>query len=304
MLNGPEAAAPRFSVVILTYARDPALARTLARLADFTRDRDDLEVILVDNNLDAVDRLRMLSAFPRHRVVKTGTNAGVSARNDGMAVARGDYLVLLDDDVLVDTPDFLTRLAATFEARPDVGVVNIRKLDAATMTQLPEALPHTDKTVDPDTAFDTFRFIGGLVALRRSVFAQVGGFRPDFFYGSEERELSYRILKAGWRIRYDPEVVALETNDAGGRRSRRDLRTETLINTYIIAYLHKPLLPMLADIVLFTAFLWIRERGQVRVLHAWRRFAGWLGSSGRDRRAPISPAVQAYIRDCGGATWR
>jgi GT2 family glycosyltransferase len=178
----------RFSVVILTYARDDALRTTLGLLHQAIEGRRDVEVILVDNNVDGVDRSSLLAAFPISRVVATGENKGVSARNDGMAVARGEFIALLDDDVLLQTPDFLDRFAAIFEERPDVGVVNVRKLEARTMTLLAECVPHTRKSIDTTKPFLTFRFIGGLVGLRREVFQALGGFNPDFFYGQEDRK--------------------------------------------------------------------------------------------------------------------
>lgn len=308
MTTGAKAHEPvdgvRFSVVILTYARDDALKLTLDRLRWALGSRRDVEVILVDNNVDDQDRSAAIADFPFHRLVRTGVNKGVSARNDGMDVARGEIIVLLDDDVLIETQDALDRFAAVFDARPDIGVVNVRKLDSATMTLLPECVPHTRKSVDTDLPFETFRFIGGLVAIRRVVHQALGGFSPDFFYGAEEREYSYRIIKAGWKIHYSPDIVAIETNHAGGRKPRAQLRTETLLNTYIIAFLHKPWPVLVADVVLFTIFLWIKERGQLYVWQALKRFHAWLKRPDRARRQPMGRAAQDYIRACGGATWR
>jgi GT2 family glycosyltransferase len=294
----------RFSVVILTYARDDALGLTLDRLRWALGPRHDVEVILVDNNVDDLDRSAMVADFPFHQLVRTGVNKGVSARNDGMDVARGEIIALLDDDVLVETADFLDRFAAVFDAKPDVGVVNVRKLDGATMTLLPECVPHTRKSVDTSRPFETFRFVGGLVAMRRAVHATLGGFSPDFFYGAEEREYSYRIIKAGWKIYYSPDVVAIETNHEGGRKPRAQLRTETLLNTYIIAFLHKSWPVFFVDVVLFTVFLWIKERGRIDVWSAIRRFAAWLRRPDRARRHPMDRKALNYIRACGGATWR
>ncbi len=298
------AAAVRFSIVILTYARDDALALTLDRLRWALAGRGDVEVILVDNNVDDRDRTSMIADFTHHRLVRTGSNKGVSARNDGMDVAVGEWLVLLDDDVLIETQGFLDIFASVFDTQPKVGVVNVQKLDSKTMTLLPECVPHTRKSIDTSAPFETFRFIGGLVAMRRVVHGALGGFSPDFFYGAEEREYSYRIIKAGWKIYYSPDVVAIETNHEGGRKPRAQLRTETLLNTYIIAFLHKSWPVLVADVTLFTVFLWIKERGQIDVGSALRRFHAWLKRPDRARRQPMTQAAVDYIRACGGATWR
>jgi GT2 family glycosyltransferase len=296
--------APIASIVILTYARDDTLKATLAHLKAKRADWDAIEIVLVDNNPDALDRTEILSGFPIGQVIKTGANKGVSARNDGMAAARGEMIVLLDDDVLVETGDFLERFKADFDAQPDIGLVMVKKLDAATGAFLPECVPHTDKSVDVSRPFVTFRFVGGLVALRKVMFDQVGGFSPEFFFGVEENEYSYRIIKAGWKILFDPEIVALETNASGGRMNRIDRATETLSGRYRIAYLHMPLLSAWANAVLFTVFLMIHERGKVDVIRALRTFTGWLATPGHTRRASIDRRTRDYILECGGVTWR
>ncbi len=297
-------AAIRISVVILTYRRDTVLAKTLATLKATMGARDDVEVILVDNNADAIDRLPLLADFAHVQWVRTGFNKGVTARNDGMDVGRGDIFILLDDDVEVATAGFIERFETVFSSLPEVGVVTVRKLDGETLTVLPQAIPHTRKSMDMDRAFFTFRFVGGLVALRGAVHAQLGGFYRELFYGEEEREYSYRILKAGWKIYYEPGIAAIETNDAGGRRGRASRRTDTLLNRYILSYLHRPALVMLVDFLAFTAYLWVIERGRVNVFAALGRFLDWLARSDRPRRQPIGPREVAYIRACGGTIWR
>jgi GT2 family glycosyltransferase len=292
------------SVVILTYARDPSLAATLQSLRAAVGGRSNVEVILVDNNVDDVDRSAMVSGFPHWQWVRTGSNKGVSARNDGMDAARGEILVLLDDDVLIQTPGALEIFEADFAAHPEVGVVNVRKLDGATMSVLPECVPHTRKDLDIEQPFFTFRFVGGLVGVRRRLHRELGGFSRDLFYGEEEREYSYRIIKAGWKIYYEPRISAVETNNPGGRRSRKSLRTEILANRYIISFLHRPAPVMVFDFLVFTAYLFALERGRLGVGTAVGRFLAWLRKPGRARRNPIGPAERAYIRACGGTIWR
>jgi GT2 family glycosyltransferase len=293
-----------FSLVILTYARDPALVITLEALSSAMGARQDVEIILVDNNTDAVDRTHLISGFPNPRLVRTGRNKGVSGRNDGMNIARGEILVLLDDDVWVQTPGFLDIFKDGFDANPDVGVINVRKLDGETLSVLPECVPHTRKGLDLDQPFYTFRFIGGLVGLRRSLYLALGGYSAELFYGEEEREYSYRILKGGWRIYYEPRITAIETNNSGGRRSRRSLRTEILANRYIISFLHRPLAVMIFDFLVFTLYIFVKEKGQIDAHKAIHRFVAWLRTPGRARRKPIGPAERAYIRACGGTIWR
>ncbi len=302
---GQSAAAPvRFSVVVLTFARDLSIEPTLASLEAAIGARRDVEVILVDNNPDAVDRAPLIARFARPVVVKTGENRGVSARNDGMAAAAGEFIVLLDDDVLIQSLDLFERLEADFAAHPDVGLVNVRKLDAATLRQRKDCIPHTNKKIDPTKPFLTFKFIGGLVALRRAVFEATGGYNPTIFFGAEEKEYSYRIIGAGWKIYYDPAIVALEQNAPGGRPDIAKANTDLVMNTYKIAFLHKPWPAAMADASVFTLFMGATRFGKVSIPGALAGFRAWLRRPDRPRRRPLDAQALAYIRACGGATWR
>lgn len=294
----------RFSVVVLTYARDQILADTLARLHDRLGPRDDYEVILVDNNAARDTRAALLAPFPHHQYLFSGGNKGVHARNDGFDAARGEYIVLLDDDVLVETPAMLDLFAARFAEDDRLGAITIRKHVRGETRRRVDLIPHTAKDVDLTQTFLTFRFVGGCVAFRTACLRQVGGFLPDFFYGLEEIELSYRIIDAGWRIRYDPAVSCEELEHPAGRDAKKRVQTQRLANKYIISYLRMPFPEVLVNAALFTPYLLIRQRGQASVLGAVRQFLAWRARPGRPARQAISRETAAYIRACGGSVWR
>ncbi len=295
---------PRFSIVILTFARDTLLQEVLSSLQAMLGSRDDYEVILVDNNPERAGREAWLGGFAHGRYVRSGGNKGVIARNDGFDAAQGDYVVLLDDDVFVETPDFLDRFAARFAEEERLGAVTIRKHVRGDTRRRVDLIPHTRKSVDLTRPFLTFRFVGGCVAFRKAALREVGGFLPDFFYGLEEIELSYRLIDGGWRILYDPGVSAEELEHPAGRRPTRVVQTDRLANKYIISFLRMPFPQILANYALFTPYLMFFARGEVDVAKAVRQFGRWLARKDRPRRKPISAAAARYIRACGGAVWR
>src|SRR3546814_14867548 len=72
------------SIILLTYRRDDATEENVARLDPLIRHRPSVEVILVDNNADGVDRRYLLAALPRAKLVTAERNAGVAGgRNLG-----------------------------------------------------------------------------------------------------------------------------------------------------------------------------------------------------------------------------
>lgn len=304
--RGVQAAAPppKFSLVLLTYARDDVLAEVLAQLHDQVGARADVELILVDNNLPDPARDALLAPFARARRVGNGVNRGVAARNDGFAAALGEIVVLLDDDVFIQTPDALERFAAIFAADPRVGVVTTAKHVRGETRRRPDLIPHTNKRIDLTRPFETFRFVGGCVGFRRRTLDNVGGFLPDFFYGLEEIEMSYRIIDAGWTIRYEPGIVVEELEHPAGRKPKRMVQTQRLTNKYIISWLRMPFPYIVANYLLFTPYLLVRAGGEASVPGAVAGFVRWLRRPDRPRRQPIGPAARAYIRRCGGAVWR
>lgn len=294
----------RFSVVVLTYARDQILADTLTRLHECLGPRDDYELILVDNNAERGTRETLLDPFAHRQYLFSGFNKGVHARNDGFDAARGEIIVLLDDDVLVETPDMLDLFAARFDEDDRLGAITVRKHVRGETRRRVDLIPHTRKDVDLTQPFLTFRFVGGCVAFRTACLREVGGFLPDFFYGLEEIELSYRIIDAGWRIRYDPAISCEELEHPAGRDAKKRVQTQRLANKYIISYLRMPFPEVLVNAALFTPYLLMRQRGQASVTGAVRKFLDWRKRSDRPQRKAISRQTAAYIRACGGSVWK
>jgi GT2 family glycosyltransferase len=296
--------APHFSIVILTYAREAILAQMLDRLAGHLTGREDYELILVDNNEGQVDRTAQLAPFHIARHLWDGTNKGVVARNLGFEAARGEVVVLLDDDVFVDTPDFLDRFGARFAAEPRLGCVTIRKYVRGETRRRVDLIPHTDKSIDLTRPFPTFRFVGGCVGFRAETLRDTGGFLPDFFYGLEEIELSYRIIDRAWTILYDPDIVCEELEHPAGRRPKKLVQSDRLTNKFIISFLRMPSPYVWLNLIAFPPYAYFFSGGEMDVPLAVRNFIAWLRRKDRLRRQPIGPAARAYIRHCGGHLWR
>ncbi len=294
---------PRFSLTVITYARDAMLRGLIAHLGPALAARGDTELILVDNNPDTVDRSAWLAGVGAWRYLKLGENRGVRARNDGARAARGDILVFNDDDVFIQPSDFLDRFAAAFAAHPRLGLACARTV-MADSGETPRAyFPHTNKKLPHDRTFKTFRFQANAFAIRRETYRQVGLMAEDFFYGLEEIDYAYRVIKAGYEILHLPTVRAVEFNDPGGRRPEPHVQRMRLANKFKISYLHMPLLPLIVNIPLFALYVLLLTRGRVNVPAAFGDFVAWAWRN-RARRDPIDQRTRAYIRACGGQIWK
>ena len=105
------------SVVLVTWNSAPFLRRCLAGLRQQTH--RDLELIAVDNasSDDSVAVIR--TEWPEARQIENDTNRGFTgAVNQGVAAARGEFVLLLNPDAFLE-PDYLERIVAALESAGD-----------------------------------------------------------------------------------------------------------------------------------------------------------------------------------------
>jgi GT2 family glycosyltransferase len=135
------------------------------------------------------------------------------ARNEGARLARHSIIVFADDDELAD-PVWLEELVgALLESSPDT-VVTGRVIAAP-----PEAPGGYAPAVRTDLEPRVYRgrvhadpLVTGNMAIHRRTFEAVGGFDPRLgagtaFPGAEDNDFGFRLLEAGYTIRYVPEAV-------------------------------------------------------------------------------------------------
>jgi glycosyltransferase involved in cell wall biosynthesis len=112
----------RFSLIVATLGRSAEIGALLESL--LAQGRDDLEVIIVDQNAD--DRvapvLQPYAARLRITHLRSAIRNANHARNLGLRQARGEIVTFPDDDCLYP-PGVLTRVDAAFRAAPSLGVL-------------------------------------------------------------------------------------------------------------------------------------------------------------------------------------
>lgn len=118
------ASTPRASVVIRSYCRLGALAELLTRL--LAQDHDSFEVVIVEQTpeptAEELARLAPLVRDPRVRVLRQPPMGGPAARNEGVRHARGDIVLLIDDDDLPLTFDWIAAHEAAYRDPDLVGM--------------------------------------------------------------------------------------------------------------------------------------------------------------------------------------
>lgn len=130
-------------------------------------------------------------------------NGGISrATNRALAAARGEFVVLLDHDDVLE-PTALAELAAVIAGHDDVDVVYS---DEDKLDELGKRFqPHFKPDWDPDLLL-AYPYMGHVTAVRRDVLEHIGGFRPEFD-GSQDYDVMLRATEMARRVVHIPKVL-------------------------------------------------------------------------------------------------
>ena len=204
---------PAVSVLIGTRDRPEPLLRCLTSVQ--TQTCRDHEILVLD---DCSRRLDVREYVARHvtddrvRCVRSERQLGVAGgRNLLMQRARGDILVVLDDDAVFDDSRCLGRVVDAFAAHPEIGAVAFRVVVHHAGREYPH-VPFSRRRLRQDatlisTCTRVSYYLGTGHALRRRVLAQTGLYQDDFVFYDEEIDLAYRLVQARFAILYCPDIV-------------------------------------------------------------------------------------------------
>ncbi len=223
----------KLSVIIVSYNVKYYLEQCITSLLWATRDID-TEVIVVDNHSKdgSVDYLHRRFGS-RIRIIASNHNHGFAKANNIAAnQCTGEYVLLLNPDTIV-VKDAIAETIRFMDAHPDSGAAGVRmiKADGSNALESRRGVP------SPMTAFykicglcslfpKSKRFgryymsgisweepheidivSGAFCMLRRKAFFEVGLLDEDYFMYGEDIDLSYSLLKAGWKNWYLPYTI-------------------------------------------------------------------------------------------------
>jgi len=208
--------APLISLIVPTYNRLPILRKCLAALEAQTLPKSEFEVLVIDDgSSDGTEEfLRQYTSslgFQRLRQRNSGTGA---ARRHGVSHARGDYLLLMNDDTICD-PDLLEQ---HLKVQRKLGAQRWAVLGSF---QYPtearcRALTHyfcVDPFMFPQVSMEDgcpygySHFITCNLSVRRDAVEEVGSF-SSVYKLSEDTELGLRLYDKGFRVLYHPAAHA------------------------------------------------------------------------------------------------
>jgi glycosyltransferase involved in cell wall biosynthesis len=202
----PEVAAgPSLGVIIPTYNRSGYLRQAIESVLSQTRPPD--EVLVVDDG-STDDTAAVCASFQSVRRVQQANQGRAAACNAGLTMVRSEFVILLDDDDMLN-PRAIERHGAVVRAFPNSDLVYGRneRIDGDGAVVGEDLVGHQ---MPKDVVSALFRenFIRiQTVAVRREAVLDVGGFDAEM-WPCDDYDLWIRLARAGKSFRYTPELVA------------------------------------------------------------------------------------------------
>ena len=209
------------SVIVVNYRREALLEACLRSLRPaVARASAESEVIVVDNGSGDGSCDLVRNRFPEVELVPLPGNRGFAGGvNEGIRRSRGDWVLILNNDLTVE-PTTLEEVLAVGRSSPDVGSVAAQMRFADERATINSAgividrlgiaydrLVGAPATASEAAPTEVFGASAGAALYRRAMLDEVGGLDESFFIFLEDADLAWRARQAGWRCLYAPGAV-------------------------------------------------------------------------------------------------
>lgn len=224
----------KLSVIIVSYKVPYFLEQTLLSVQKAAQ-RIETEVIVVDNNSrdNSVDMVR--EKFSWVRLIANTENTGfATANNQGIEIAKGEYILFLNPDTVV-REDTFEQTINFMDENPEFGGLGVKMIDG-TGIFLPESkrgfpspevafyktfglsklFPKSKRFnryhlgyLDKDENHEVDVLSGAFMLIPRKVLDEIGYWDEAFFMYGEDIDLSYRIIKGGYHNYYYADTTII-----------------------------------------------------------------------------------------------
>ncbi len=250
----------KLSIVILCWNDLTVIQDCLQSIYAQTR-LGDFEVIVSDNGSTDESVAFIRKTYPTVRVVENRANLRFSKGNNvGIRISRGEYVLILNPDTILHEKS-LDRWIEFADQHPEAGAFGCRVLNsdgsyqgsaqpfpslgselvgALYLRALARFLPFLPSDTYMGWNGESERTIdwqcGCCVMLRSDVLKRIGGFDERFFYYYEDVDLCHQVWKAGYTVRYTPEVIITHIGGQSTQRAPHAFEIDKYRNRYRYFY--------------------------------------------------------------------
>lgn len=248
----PASDAPRWSLIIPVYQQHLLTFTCLKSIADTCADAA-IEVIVIDD-CSPEPVTAALATVSGIRVIRNETNLGFLKNcNKAAAEARGEFVVILNNDLIL-TGDWLRQMTAVFDRWPDTGMVGAKLIYPDGKLQEAGGIVWRDGSAwnvgrgdDPDKPeYSYVREVdycsGACLMLRRAFWNELGGFDEAYvpaYY--EDTDLAFKVRAKGKRVFYQPHAVVVHfEGQSSGTDVTQGVKRHQVINQKTFAERWRP----------------------------------------------------------------
>jgi len=238
---------PMLSIILVNWNTREILRNCLQSIYTYTVGLP-FEVFVVDNGSSDGSAQMVRENYPQVILIANSDNKGfAAANNQALALAKGDYVLLLNSDTyLIDNS--LLKAVEFAERHPEAGMIGCRVLNAdgalqPTCFQYPSLLNLFLGAFYLPKLFPKSRFFGRermtwwkrddlrevevitgcFLLVRAEVIRQIGFLDESFFMYGEETDWCYRACQAGWKLLFTPEARIVHLGGASSRQNRPEM---------------------------------------------------------------------------------
>lgn len=234
---------PLVSIIIPNKDQSEALKKCLDSIREKTSYRN-YEIIIVENNSEEPETFAFYKkiAGEKIKIVTWEGEFNYSAINNfGVRHARGDYLLLLNNDVEIINGDWLTEMLSHCQ-RKEVGIVGaklyypdntiqhagiiigIGGVAGSVFVGLPRAF--SGYLHKASIQLDLSAVTAACMLVKRSVFEQVGGLEEKLKVAFNDVDFCLRVREKGYLVVYDPyaELYHYESKTRGAEDTKEKIR--------------------------------------------------------------------------------
>jgi N-acetylglucosaminyl-diphospho-decaprenol L-rhamnosyltransferase len=239
------------SIILVNYNGGDLVLRCIESIYQNPPNAD-FEIIFIDNASTDGSFAKVVAQFPGLHFIENKTNNGLAKSfNQGLSIAKGRYLLSLDNDTRV-LPGALHALLEFLDRIPDAGAVGSKLLNTdlspqktarvrpsainaifgrrSWITKIWPSNPISsrylmEEHLDSDRPYEVDWVSTAALLIRKEVYQQVGGLDEDFFVYWVDADWCERIKAHEWKIYSVPESLIIhDENLKAKRRSRKNLK--------------------------------------------------------------------------------
>lgn len=203
----------KFSIVITTKNRISELQKTIASLSSIIA-RKDVELLVCDDaSTDGTDMF--LNKQDWVSIISHKNKGLIANRNTLNNLAKGAYIISLDDDALFLSENVLEEIETCFIKYPKCGVQNLRIFWGK---ELPK------NNISSEEYELNKGFVGCGHVWRKTAWQSIVQYPAWFIFYGEEEFASFQLFKKGWNVLYNPKVLVHHRVDVKSRKKHKDYR--------------------------------------------------------------------------------